>query len=148
MMFISKSTKGRVQRGENNPPRKGHSMGECGCGEMNIIDSFFVGNKVLAIDLYRGCRYCGADIGLKLYIFTKKEAKFWDIKTKEQFKLEKTEMNCRLLFWIGMDDIIKAILGYQNEIPDYLELKDFLEERANDILEDALKFAEGRNKKE
>jgi hypothetical protein len=119
-------------------------MGECGCGEMNIIDNVFVGDKVLAVDLYRGCRYCGADIGIKLHIFTKKEAKHWDIEPQDKLEINEWSENYRNVFWIGMEHFIKAILNYKNEIPEYNALEDFLEDRKHDILKDALKLAKNQ----
>jgi hypothetical protein len=112
-------------------------MGECGCGEMNIIDSFLVGNKVLAVDLYRGCPYCGADIGIRLHIFTKKEAKFWDIQPKEEFKPDKTEMNLRELFWFDMDKFKKAILDIEkkDDPKEYDSLKDWFDEYDYEIFQ-------------
>ena len=101
-------------------------MGECGCGEMNIIDSFFVGTKVIAIDFYRGCRDCGADIGIRIHIFTKKEAKSWGIETKDRIEPDPvTAMNQRDLFWIGMSDFAWAIDQYESALKIYDNIKAF-----------------------
>ncbi len=115
-------------------------MGECGCGEMNIIDSFLVGNKVIAVDLYRGCPYCGSDMGIRLYIFTKKEAKFWDIHPKEKFEPMETEINIRDLFWLSMDDFKKAIKEVEKEDDpkEYDSLEDWIREYEYEILQKIL----------
>ncbi len=123
-------------------------MGECGCGEMNIVDSFLVGNKILAVDLYHGCRYCSENpLGIVLHIFTKEDAKNWDIDPKEQFKPEKFGSGEKAYPFIGKEDLIAACKKYEAEFEAYSSLIDFMEERGLDILQDALQMSWARFKK-
>ncbi len=117
-------------------------MGECGCGEMNIVDSFLVGDKVVAVDLYRGCRYCSENpLGIVLHIFTKKQAKFWDINPKEELKPDKYVPGERPFPFIGKEDLQKACKKYETEFDGYSSLSDFMEDRGLDILQDALEIS-------
>ncbi len=115
-------------------------MGECGCGEMNIVDSFLVGDKVIAVDLYHGCRYCSENpLGIVLHIFTKKQAKEWDINPKEQFKPGEFGSSERPFPFIGKQDLMKACKIYEEEFNTYSSLSDFMEDFGLIILQLALK---------
>ena len=116
-------------------------MGECGCGSMNIVDSFLVGNKVMAVDLYRGCSDCGVDIGISLHIFTKKEAKDFCIEPKEEFSPDEYGWKQRHVFNLEMNHVIQAIMKYADELSDYGDLRDFLDDRKYDILQEALNLS-------
>jgi len=117
-------------------------MGECGCGEMNIVDAFLVENKVIAIDLYGGCRYCEENpLGITIHVFSKEQAKFWDINTKEKLNPEKYKSGEKSYPFIGKDDLIKACKKFEPEFEGYISLIDFMEDRGLDILREALEIS-------
>lgn len=50
-------------------------MGECGCGEITDYKAVAVGDAVLVLEIYHGCRYCKEGIGVSLNAFTREGAK-------------------------------------------------------------------------
>jgi hypothetical protein len=61
-------------------------MGECGCGELNNYEAFKVGNYVLAIEKYLGCRYCHTGLIFSLHLFTEENAEEYLIVADKEFK--------------------------------------------------------------
>jgi hypothetical protein len=95
-------------------------MGECGCGEMNIVDSFLIGNKVLAVDLYYGCRYCSENpLGIVIHIFTKKQAKEFGIVPREQFSPGEYSSSEKPYPFMGKEDLMEACKKYELDISEY-----------------------------
>jgi hypothetical protein len=45
-------------------------MGECGCAELSPHEVVSIGDNVLAIEIYPGCRDCHTPMALTLYFFT------------------------------------------------------------------------------
>jgi len=54
-------------------------MGQCGCGDINLIAARPVPGTdgVLAVDEYRGCRECETPIGLMLFFFNPEGQERW-----------------------------------------------------------------------
>jgi hypothetical protein len=125
-------------------------MGECGCGQMNIIDSFCIGNNVIAVDLYKGCPYCGADFGIRLHIFTKREARHWGVESREKFGSGTPEINSRDLFWFDVDNFKKVISDFekQDDPREYESLKEWFDEHDYEIFQKMLVRQETRHEPE
>jgi hypothetical protein len=54
-----------------------NKMGQCGCGDMNVIKAYRIRDAVILVDEYHGCDDCDTPLGISLYIFTPEEAEKW-----------------------------------------------------------------------
>lgn len=76
-------------------------MGQCGCGDLNAVATRKVGNNVLAIDEYYGCKYCGNPIGIGVQIYTPEFAKDMGMEPKKEFLPGEyySEICVRIMAW-------------------------------------------------
>lgn len=126
-------------------------MGECGCGQMNIIKILKINdNKYILIDLYEGCRYCEETIGIALHLVNKEfmnDYNFFDEYFKEiteDFKLDRDHKNISFNFPIISVETLEETITKNKKIisseiiNDDIELELFLEENGLDFIRSLL----------
>jgi hypothetical protein len=121
-------------------------MCECGCGAINPIAAYQIGNSILIIDEYYGCKDCNNPIGFTLHIFSKKEAKEWIDFKPEIFKPKPPiSWDYKNFSFIGKNELMSASEEYEKEFKEYDTLKDFMCDFGLEILQTALKKRKFKN---
>lgn len=113
-------------------------MGQCGCGDMNVIAAYKIGDKVLIVDEYHGCSDCGTPTGIFLHLFTPEEAAFWlDGRQPEDFNPDEE----RVLPFIGRDELVEAAkeIEQPDDITEYGEMADWIHDKAIELLQTAMR---------
>lgn len=106
-------------------------MGQCGCGDLSPRDVFKIGQKVMAVEVYKGCDDCDTGVVLTLNLFNPSNAKECDLKPKKEFKTDKYGYNSVHYPLLGKSDLIEAAREleesgetfeiYGNNIGDWLQ---------------------------
>ncbi|MGA2160091.1 MAG: hypothetical protein ABSG90_12875 [Dehalococcoidia bacterium] len=126
-------------------------MGECGCGEMIPHKVFKIGNRILAVEIYRGCQDCCTGITVTLNLFTKKEWKTWDIEPDAEFKVDEHGYAQIAFPIIEQEDLVAVAKSeeYQNIFDGengYENLEDFFHDEGLRILQEAVEHCQLRQK--
>jgi hypothetical protein len=121
-------------------------MCECGCGEFRPDKAVRIGDKVLAIEIYPGCRDCDTGIMVSLHIFTTEEAARWDLKPIEEFKPDQFGSEQMDFPIIGKEDLVHAAEAMDEADGDpfedqgYANLIDWLSDNGLDLLQRGLRL--------
>ena len=113
-------------------------MGECGCGDFHLYDSYRLGDYVLAIEIYKGCSYCNTGLMVGLHLFTDAEARSYDIEAHKEFKPDEYGHSQIDFPIIGKDDIVKAAQKLVTEFSEYGNLEDFLSDYGLELLQSGI----------
>ena len=116
-------------------------MGVCGCGSFNPRDSFKVGDKVMATEIYPGCDYCDTGVVFSLYLFTPEEAENWCLHPQEELKTEECYGDPRNYPLVGPEDLFESF----KEVFDrnYVEGEDGFESPLDFVKEFSLEILQG-----
>jgi hypothetical protein len=90
-------------------------MGECGCGETRPHKIVDLGDSVMVVEIYDGCRYCETGIVVTLHKLTPEEAKEWDWEPDTKFERDHLGISQLNFPIVGQEDLIAAAkqMGYQ-----------------------------------
>jgi hypothetical protein len=122
-------------------------MCECGCGDMNAIVSFEIGNNILIVDEYLGCDDCDTPLGIVLHLMDKKEAENWveksSIKSFRHDESREEGNGARYFSFIGKNELVAAAEEMDKEFEshpfsDYSCLADFMQDYGLELLQKAM----------
>jgi len=123
-------------------------MCECGCGDLAPDKVVRLGDKVLAIEVYPGCRDCETGLMVVLNLFTQERAEdFFDLEPTEIFEPDEqgyAEISMPIL---GPDDLIEVVKEMEkdgNPLTDYESLSDWLSDHGLELLQRALSIQMGK----
>ena len=117
-------------------------MGECGCGNFNPQDSFKVGDKVMATEVYYGCDYCNTGICLSLYLFTPEAAERWSLLPIEEMKDDGNLVGgVRHYPLVGPEDLFESFKEMFDR--NYIEGEDGFESPLDFVKEFSLEILQG-----
>jgi len=85
-------------------------MCECGCNELSINKAVKVGENVLIVEIYPGCRDCEAGVVLSLYLFPPDEAENFgvDLEDIDEFVPDRFGFSQLDFPLIGQEDMVEA----------------------------------------
>jgi len=122
-------------------------MCECGCGDLAPDKVVRLGDKVLAIEIYPGCRDCETGLMVVLNLFTQERAEDFMLETTEIFEPDEqgyAEISMPIL---GPDDLIEVVKEMEkdgNPLTDYESLSDWLSDHGLELLQRALSIQMGK----
>jgi hypothetical protein len=96
-------------------------MCECACGDAQIEKGWRVGENILAVELYRGCKECNAGLLVSLHIFTPEQAEEYEIEIVGEFKPDAHGWAQMPFPVVGKDDLVKAAESLEEEEGDLFE---------------------------
>ena len=112
-------------------------MGECGCGNMEIIlDVFTIGGKVMVIEGYTGCNYCHEGLAIYLHLFTPEEAAEFDLIPTGGFEPDRIGIAQKGFAIVDQTDLVQAVEEMPG-IEGYANLRGWLEDNGRDLLKRA-----------
>ena len=116
-------------------------MGECGCGEVQLFETYKIAGYVLGIEYYVGCRYCHTGLMVSLHLYTKNEAESFDIETSKLKEFEPDKHGYSQLNFpvIGPEELRKAMKQMQEDGIDfsqYLDLDDVFADLGLQLLQE------------
>lgn len=118
-------------------------MGECGCGEMDNDKVVRMGKNIMGIEIYPGCRYCDTGIIVTLNLFTRKEAKVFDLEASETFAPDEHGFSQLNFPIIGPDDLVEVIekmAEAEGMGEDGYSLSDWMHDHGLELLQSALRL--------
>ena len=91
-------------------------MGECGCGETRPHKVVDLGDSVMVVEIYTGCRYCETGVMVTLHKLTYEEAKKWDWEPNTRFERDDLGISQLNFPIISQEDLISAAkqMGFQD----------------------------------
>ena len=113
-------------------------MGECGCNETNPYKIIRIGNKILVIEVYKGCHYCHTGIMVSIHIMSLKEAKDYMYEVTDDYSSSTYEIiNIPI---IDVDKLKASIekLDGDNKIESYGNIGNWLDEEGLEILQEGV----------
>lgn len=116
-------------------------MGECGCGERFPQRAYTIGDLVLGIWEYHGCRYCNTPLGVVVQLYSPQQAADWHVKPIGPFAPDEFTCGERVVPWIGVDELVKAAAEIEDEgggMDEYGSLADWLHDHGLTLLQRAL----------
>jgi hypothetical protein len=120
------------------------NMCECGCGDLNPKQVVKIGDYILAIEVYPGCKDCETGIMVTLNLFSKDEAERWGLEAKEEFKPDETGWSRIDIPLLGKDELVKAFnkleSGGEVSFADYDDCAEYLDDNGIDLLQEALRI--------
>lgn len=115
-------------------------MGECGCGEMRPHKIFRIGNKILVVEIYKGCSYCETGVMVTLNVMTQEAAEKMGIEPSEAGEIEMEwgwgQENFPI---IGPEDLRAELKERDALFQEYDSLDDFFADEGLDILQGAVR---------
>ena len=102
-------------------------MCECGCNELSINKAVKVGENVLIVEIYPGCRDCEAGVVLSLYLFPPDEAENFgvDLEDIDEFVPDRFGFSQLDFPLIGQEDMVEASKSLMIENWFFVAVKSF-----------------------
>lgn len=120
-------------------------MGECGCGETVPYKILQIDDKVLVVEIYRGCEYCDTGLIVTLHLNTAESAAEWD--WEPDTKLEPDDYGHAQVDFplLGKDDLVEAAKRMNADAmfggeDGYETLTDWLSDNGLELLQTALRL--------
>jgi len=121
-------------------------MGECGCGETRPRKIVDLGDSVMVVDVYEGCRYCETGVVITLQKLTYEEAGEWGWEPDTRFERDYLGLSQINLPIVGEEDLISA--AKQMGFREGDQLLDDLSESGLELLQRAIRIRLAETAKE
>ena len=113
-------------------------MGECGCGEINDIrDIVKIGENILVVEVYSGCRYCHSGVVVSLHLFTEEEAKCFQFESTKVFEPDEFGYGALHFPIVGQEDLAITCLEMES-MENYIDVSDWLTDNGRELLQRAI----------
>lgn len=126
-------------------------MCECNCGDFKPYKAYRVGELVLVVEIYWGCKSCNNPLDFALHIMTPEYAKEWDIDAAAlpEFLPDRHGHDQRYFPIIGQEDIIEWAEKEAPEISPYFygSLANYLREHGLNLLQGGMEIRLDKAKK-
>ena len=122
-------------------------MGECGCGELNIIaECVSFGDWIIVLETYTGCRYCVTGIISTVHFYTPKDAADFDLIPTREIKPDQWGIMQISAPIVDQEDLVEASLERLPGIGHYANLQDWLEDNGRELLQKAIYIRQKKNR--
>ena len=115
-------------------------MGECGCGEINNIREIVsIGDYILVVELYTGCRYCHTGIMTSLHLYSQEEASCFQFNPTRVFEPDEYGYSDLHIPIVDQEDLVEAAGSIGNPY-EYNDVPEWLSDHGRDLLQKAICF--------
>ena len=113
-------------------------MCECGCGEFHPRESYKIGDRVLSIEVYPGCRGCQNAMAVTLHWLTPEEAAEWGVTDPPTLDLDGLAWRWLNVQLFDASDLLEWLRRNPEAIDGYASVPDFMADHGLELLQGAL----------